>query len=401
MTDPEPPPEMRLLLACARKKLSAFHPEHIVELCHRPLDWRLFLNLVDRHRVAPLVWHSLHAVDPLRLPDTVRDALRRRVEYNTRRMLLLGAELSRLVRLLEQAGIRVMPLKGPVLALQVYGNLALRHAGDLDLLVDPCCVQKARQVLADADYIQTHPPFELTPVQTAAFMKIHHDFGYTHKSQDIYVELHWRWSENAYLFPLNFEQIWHKRQSLIIAGVRMAVMAPEDLLPYLCVHGAKHAWFRLRWLCDIAELLDNGFSIDMDRLIERSNKLGVSRMLAQGLLLAHQVLNAPLPASVSQVIQQDSTVRTLAQVAYQALMQDERYWLPTATLLTKPKRMLYLLRLRTDLKYKWYSLFHRLLNIEDWQTIRLPAWLFALYFILRPLLWIDRQLKKHYRRSNR
>ena len=67
------------------------------------------------------------------------EALEREVDARRQEVLAAAqkqaAELVRLVRRFEGAGIRVLPLKGSVLAVQAYEKLELRHAVDLDLLM--------------------------------------------------------------------------------------------------------------------------------------------------------------------------------------------------------------------------------------------------------------------------
>jgi hypothetical protein len=72
-------PEMQLLVACARKTVTPADAELIVNLCQKPLDWLVLLKLVDRHLVAPLVWHSLKKIEPAAIPAQTLSALQQRV----------------------------------------------------------------------------------------------------------------------------------------------------------------------------------------------------------------------------------------------------------------------------------------------------------------------------------
>ncbi len=392
---PEFVPELRLLLACARKTLRPVDAESIARLCHGPLDWPLFLRLVARHRVAPLVWQSLKSLGNPSMPHEFQDHLRRLVEKNTLKALKQAAELVRLMRRFEGAGIRVLPLKGPVLAVQAYEAIELRHAGDLDLLIDPASVWDADRTLRDGGYIRTAPEYELSSGQAAAFMKIRKDFSYAHPKSAIRVELHWRWSQNAYLLPLSLDDLWSKRDFVRLGSDRVAAMPGQELLLYLCAHGAHTGWFRLKWLCDVAELTSDDGGIDMSQLFARAQDVGVSRMLVQGLLLADQMLDTPLPAALSAGMRKDRTVQGLVQVATQALLQDERYWSTDNTPVSwMPAQLRYRLKLRANLRYKWHNFYFHSLWTEDCRRIRLPEWLFPLYFVLALFPWIASLLRR-------
>jgi hypothetical protein len=392
---PEYAPEFQLLLACSRKTLRPAGVERIVGMCHEPLDWPLFLRLVARHRVAPIVWQSLKSTDNISLPEQVQTGLRQRVERNTLKALKQAAELVRVVRRFEDSGIRVLPLKGPVLAMQAYEALNLRHAGDLDLLVDPASVWDADRSLKDEGYLRTAPDYPLSPGQAAAFMKIRKDFSYAHPKSGIRVELHWRWSQNAYLLPLSLDELWPKRDFVKLGSDRVAAMPRQELLLYLCAHGAHTGWFRLKWLCDVAELAGDDGGIDIPELIARAHGVGVTRMLVQGLLLARQMLDMPLPEALSARMHQDRTVQSLVDLATQALLQDERYWSTDNTPVSwMPAQLRYRLKLRENLRYKWHNVYFHSLWTEDYRPIRLPKRLFPLYFVLAPFLWIVSVLKR-------
>jgi hypothetical protein len=387
--------EMRLLLASARKTLRPVDSERIVALCHGQLDWQRFLHLLDRHYVFPLVWHSLETCDDPPIPEPIRRSLRQQAEKHVQDALIQAAEILRLVQRFERAGIPVMPLKGPVLAMQAYGTLALRHVGDLDLLIPPACVEDADRILVDAGYIRTTPGFTLNPSQTRAFMKIRKDFSYSHGTRAVHVELHWRWCQNAYLFPLSFEELYASRVFVKISSACIAAMPREALLLYLCAHGAHTGWFRLKWLCDIPALIDNGVELDMSALVQQALDLGVSRMLSQGLLLAHHVLDMPLPPPLSEIIRQNPFVlKGLMHIAKQALVKDAYYWTENAPVSWMPVQLLYRLKLRANFRYKWHNIYFYSLWTEDWELVRLPERLLVLYFVLRPFLWMMRRLKQ-------
>lgn len=384
--------EMRLLLLCARKTLSPSSHDRVGALLRQPLDWQRFLQLADRHQVAPLVWHSLRSTTHLSVPTEVESALRQRVEANTWAVLALTTELARLVQRLEQAGIRVMPLKGPVLAFMLYGNLTLRQGGDLDLLVDPARFWEAERILLDAGYTRLQPDFELSPAQALAHFKTNHHSIYRHSVHGFEVELHWQWTQNALLFPLSFEEAWQKRIPLTIGGVTMTTLPREDLLLYLCVHGAVSEWCRLKWLCDIPEMLALVQPIGLEQIITRARQLGVSRLLAQGMLLAHEMLDTPLPPVITALAQQERIVSTLVKRPRRALFRGRSLWEDSVG--RRLAHLLYSLKFRPEFAYKWRSLYCFSLHTEDYAVIRLPDRLFPLYFLLRPFIWVFRQRQK-------
>jgi hypothetical protein len=386
-------PEMRLLLACGRSRLDTRQQQIIIERCQGILDWKRFLDLAGEHSVLPLIWHCLRAVGVTVLPPEVGDELHRRAEENARWALQVTAELIRLAQLLKSAGIRMLPLKGTVLALQIHGNLGLRAAGDLDVFVDPARFWDTERLLLENGYERVYPSFELSPAQTRSHLATDHHSVYQRRGSDVQIEIHWQWTNNPLLFPFSFDDAWRKQLPVKVGGISVAGLPAEELLLYLCIHGAVSEWSRLKWLCDIPELLAAHPELDMQRVVMLARQLGVSRMLAQGFLLANELLDTPVPEPVAELAQQDTAVARLVRLAHQALLEDKPYWYAIG--FRQLAHVFYELGLRPELRYKWRSLYCISLRTKDYAVIRLPDGLFPLYFLLRPFIWGIRQLQKH------
>lgn len=97
-----------------------------------------------------------------------------------------------------------------------------------------------------------------------------HDYPFVKKSKgkEINVDLQWGISEYEFSFPIEFQPVWERRGAVSLLGRTTPNLSVEDTLLVLCVHGAKHGWNRLMWVCDIAELLRANSHIDWTWLIE-------------------------------------------------------------------------------------------------------------------------------------
>jgi hypothetical protein len=85
----------------------------------------------------------------------------------------------------------------------------------------------------------------------------------------------------------------------------------------LAVHGASSAWFRLKWVADLAALLAPLPGAAIEQLYARSQALGAGRAAVQALLLADMLFGtlAEAPGLKNQ-IQADRAGKWLASVAY-------------------------------------------------------------------------------------
>jgi hypothetical protein len=72
------------------------------------------------------------------------------------------------------------------------------------------------------------------------------------------------------------------------------------LLLVLCVHGSKHCWEQLKWLCDVAELVRQP-DLDWSRIEESATRTRVRRMVALALALSRDVLDVELPTIAARL----------------------------------------------------------------------------------------------------
>jgi hypothetical protein len=309
-------PEWQLLVRCARTSLDAADRETINDLVRNGIDWDRLVALASRHRVTPLLCQSLCLACTPRVPLVSLGRLSQEFSLNVASNLGLTHELIRVLKLFKSHELSAIPFKGPTLAALAYTGLALRQAGDLDILVHPRNAKKARQLLISGGY---RPYYQLTEDQEfehACHFRLMKDGG------PIVIEIHWQLMSDSLCLDLNEDRLWRNAAKIRLAGAIVPCFATEDLLLYLCVHGAKHCWHRISWVCDIAELVRVKPDLDWAVLTREARRIGAHRMLALGLLLAQEVLGRTTPAPVAREIRADATARELARQVIERYRQD-------------------------------------------------------------------------------
>jgi len=106
------------------------------------------------------------------------------------------------------------------------------------------------------------------------------------------------------------------RQSVtIIPGVELPTLAADEAFAYLTVHGASSAWFRLKWITDLAALIHGRAESEIARLYERSQCLGAGRAAGQALLLADRLYGTAIGPELRSRLTADRATRWLAATA--------------------------------------------------------------------------------------
>jgi hypothetical protein len=233
------PPELDLLLLCARWPQRDEDRQLIHNLCARPLDWRRFLLLAQHHRLVPLVSHSLHAsVDESPPPalDAVLNELRQISLANAYQALHSLAELRRVVQELRARVIPVRVLKGLPLAQSVFSEIGLRAPGDIDLLIDDSSIMEADRVLRGFGYRGLFQLERFTPRQFSFYRTHWRDNAYQNSATGFEIDLHWRLFRNSRM-PGADLCATTAGQSISFGGFQVETLLQRENLLYLCVHG--------------------------------------------------------------------------------------------------------------------------------------------------------------------
>ena len=309
--------EAELLVWCARTSMPEELKPCIRQRVMEPLDWSVLLNLAGYHGVLPLLHRNVSALCSNLVPADTLARLRQKTQAGALLNRSLAHELGKVCEAFDMQGVPVIPIKGATLALSAYGDLTLRDFSDMDLLIPERAMGEARAILLALGYEQKDPATESD-----------HEEGPYHvfiKKRTLFrVDLQWVMAHQHFMFHLDRPEFWAQRRPVILGNTVVQGLAPEDLLIVLCVHGSKHAWEQLKWVCDVAELLRSHPDLDWERIFSNASTWGCRRLVCIGLSLAHLVLDAPLPEGVRARYSGDIDVRMFSERMPATLLADPR-----------------------------------------------------------------------------
>ncbi len=352
-----PSPELQTLFEIAERASDNAEKESDVYL--NDVDYERVRRLAARHGMAAMLEREV--------------GVREGFDWNTGRNLRMTGELAGILRAFDGESMRVISYKGPALAWLAYGDLGSREFGDLDLLIERDSFSKAFDLMTKLGY---EAEIDLEAGSWSAFTATTNVLAWWHPSKEVSVELHWELSPWYLPFPIGFDNLYGRRQLSYPGGREVETLSTEDLLVFLCLHGAKHGWERMSWIIDLGGLIRRAERIDWRRMMLDAREC--RRAVWLGLALAREVTKVPLPAEVVNAIDEDIETRRLVDLVLEWL---ERERGPSMTELTS-----LLLRLRKGPLEKARMLTRIVLtpSVADWRAIRLPASLAWFYRVLRP-----------------
>jgi len=380
--------EFLLVAACCIWPPSQRRTSAIREAVRHVTDWPHFVCLVERHRVAGLVYHGLSQIQLI--PKAQAAELHEMAKQISHQNLRLAGESLRLQDLLDGSGIACLFVKGTSLGVLAYGTLGIKHAWDIDLLISPDRAEDACKLLLCSGYARVVPPPHFDDSRFLEWMAVSQECLFHSKERGTFLELHWRLTANSALLPgLSVDCTTQSLQ--ISEGLLLRTLATCELFCYLCVHGAIHGWSRLKWLSDVEALMATLTEAEITTLYEISLVKGAGRSSAQALLLCASLFGREIPSDLKTALLRDKKTRWLHALALNAMASGGVKEIEERFFSNLPITLSHFL-LNDRLSYLLKELRSKLVGQTDTITISLPTRLRFLYPLLRVPSWIWRHV---------
>ena len=287
------------------------HPDlaKIRERLRAGIDVDVVMELAAQHGVRPNLLQALSSLSWDQVPARMRDALERFQHGHLLRALAVANELIGLAAGFSDARIDFAAFKGPVLAMQLYGDVALREYSDIDIIVRPAAVDRAERVLSARGYRNTQGDQAFR----RAFLRHQRQYAFVRDAVDAAVDLHWDFSAELLPFPVRAAEIWSASKPVVIGGVNVPSLAGEDLVLLLAGHGTKEAWRSVGWVCDFAMLVERLPGLDWPGIHARARRNGSARSILLGAAMAQELLDQSPPPFLSATLDRHPAIVALSR----------------------------------------------------------------------------------------
>jgi hypothetical protein len=253
--------------------------------------------------------------------------------------------------------------------------MALRQAGDMDLFVHRQDVTRIKNALRDLGYATR---LAVPEAALEDYLDSGYEWTFDGPAGPNLLELQWALEPRFYAVDFDMEGMFTRAVNGTVAGRRVKIPSPEDLLLVLSVHAAKHVWGRVIWLCDIAQVLKQG-NLNWDWVQSRAREFGIQRILHVTLLLANRLLAMPIPGEIQAVIVEDSTARVIADEIATMLGAGVSYSVEQVSYF----RLMMRLRERRVDRWRFLGRLTFTPGLGEWEVVRLPRVLFPFYRVVR------------------
>ncbi|WP_064091675.1 nucleotidyltransferase domain-containing protein [Rossellomorea aquimaris] len=380
------PKELKLIIELIKNNNSVELTRVCSELAS-DIDWNLFVDQAIHHRVFPLLQSKIKMIETKMIPSNVINRLTQTYRESTFRMLQMCAEMKTVSTSFNEKSIRLIQLKGPVLAQFLYNDVSRRTSSDLDVLISIEDLGQAEKLLKRMGYVKE----EYIKSILNDWRWRHHHVTYFHPEKGMKLELHWRLNPGPGKEP-SFEELWERKQISSLSTSEVYSLGNEDLFLFLVTHGARHGWSRLRWLTDIHQIIERGLS--WKKVYQLLKKYDYLHIGGQAVVLTTELFNTKCTREMKPHLFSKRS-RKLAQEAIFYLEKMVNLHTDPVPHYISSYHSQHLFSLMSNKQRLFFLISQLHPYFTDAETLPLPIRLHFLYFPLRPFLVAWRKTRKH------
>jgi hypothetical protein len=267
-TNPIVPPVLDLGSADPRARLQA------VRQITRQLSVPGVLDTLRQHRLTPLIYQTLTQFTRKEVGEVpLLRELRGDYLGSLRLYHIQESETGLLVEVLAAAGVEVILLKGADIRHRLYEDPACRPMSDVDVLISPADLERARTALEQQGYTLMPRDLDLRPGFTAQF-----GWVITYKTPRggiPFVDVHWEIQEAGTFYRLPYNHLRARATVQELGGLSALVLAPEHVVMHLCLHTFDELEYNtILKIVDLERALHR-FSLDWDLLLDDASRFRV------------------------------------------------------------------------------------------------------------------------------
>ena len=194
--------------------------------------------IIIANRIGPLLVRALRRDDPARsLPETLAGA----ATDAARASLAVQKHLRNLASAFADRRVGWLLWKGPVVAIQAWGNPAMRSFDDIDIVVEPRDRARAVAAILAAGW---RPRDGMSPGQQRWILGGSGAYEFERDGESPLLELHWRFASGRYPTGVRVGDAMSRAEPLVVDGLEVLVPGPADSLLLAAMHATKHGWSR-------------------------------------------------------------------------------------------------------------------------------------------------------------
>lgn len=384
---------MALILLCCRIHFKTAQLDDLSNFIDTTeIDWSGFYKNCLIHKIRPLVYRIILKTE---LPEAVKKRISNELNKLTIKSFEQARETERLIYLLQESKIDVIPYKGTAFSKYFFGNISMRESSDIDIIINPDAIPKAIKILEKDGFIASQKEYYQW-IGHKKFIKKHKDFSfdkYIGDKRQYHIELHFNIINKTTHLPDN-RNIFDTNQTnkiLIFQKEINCLNAIEHFRAVALHHMLMDNMGYLKTVVDIAQIL-----IEVETLQKKDKINSVNHILLEevytkyNLALIENAITAILGVNLKENTKtklEDSLIKRILSSSYRKVRKNK---LPIFDAIfhhyIQLKYTSYFYNKTID---KTIYLFKNTISLsypqpDDCMAVKLDKNLYSLYYFIRP-----------------
>jgi hypothetical protein len=360
------PAEDEILFACTRQRFTETHQERVKAICSRHnVDWQKLYFTAREHGVAPLVYANLQQCTLVQqtIPREIQVKFNQCLFQNIAVKERAAVEIEAVLKFLNKKSIPVMLVKGAALNFDIYDLPWYTTSEDVDLILKVKTEEVDKRELSEiTEFLEA-----LNRAHKALVEHIEYDYFEHH---DVTMNR---------VLPVRGERIWRDAQQVNFRGQNVWIMSLEDTFIATCINSCRKRYFRLKSLCDIAEILRNSPQLNWEAVKAKAQEYDCHNIVYTALLVTQMTLGCELPSGTLAKLK----VHPIRRWIIRRLAIHLRHRGSLLSLTSHSKTGLLGRKISAPLmltyaSYRWYQIGRKLQEIyHNWRNLQKSAVLFV------------------------
>jgi len=259
-----------------------------------PHSWKTIVEQAIAQRLAAILFRWLNYSNHQHLiPCHSLNLLTQQIAQQTAWSLLLTKELGRILAACQQRDIACIPIRGPVFAVQLYGDCSMRQMDDLDLLVHREDLSAIKEIFDWLGYTR----HEQRPGFLEAFS---YSLEFIHPQYGVIVEPHWTLVYPPFVATAVMEPVWARAVKQRFMDMDTCTLSQADLALHLCLHLLhKGEHTPLLWYYELDMLIRQKRSpLDWNVFVHQAQVMGQASLIADVLVTLGHHFHSTIPEAI-------------------------------------------------------------------------------------------------------
>jgi len=252
------------------------------------VNWQKLNEMVIYHRIRPLFYEACRLVDFKNKEVKVFEKFSRRQAIKN---LVISEELGRVLLLLQENGIEVIPYKGILFIEKLYKNKILRESSDIDILVKPRNALKAIKLLIQEGYAISTTHAEITSVDDSVLTELIERTQIQELSLlkdlpsgiNVHIDFHWAVGETFHQYTLGVDELFEEANVETFQRRQLLIPNTKTIFKMMLNHhGGRGCWIRVKDFSDMLAFQNQHPELELATLQTWAAEMKMSRIFAIG-----------------------------------------------------------------------------------------------------------------------